>query len=430
MKKALLLSWAMACIISKASLQVSPQPLNLTGCNCSVTAIDAVSSDVIWVSTQKANFGASKVFGRSIDGGTTWTTGNIPTTILINSISATDDQNAWVSGNLPTGGGQIWHTANGGNLWVKQTSTEFTNGGYINNVHFFNSNEGVAIGDPRGGYWEFYTTQNGGSSWTRVPSANIPSQSNEAAHPNITAVGNQVWFGNNGGKIYHSADKGLTWTSKVVSNTEYIPSFADSLHGVINAPFTNKPLFVTSDGGANWSIKNPDANLYTEVLGPIVTRSGTYIFTAKSGDSLNLYYTTDNFTSAALLSDDYPFNSWLAVSGEGDAWISNYQLGSTNSIFKYESDFPLAIEEKVVSAKDDFIVFPNPAHDEIIIQLNGASDRKWHLDFCDPDGRTLYTENLSGMDSKRINIGDVPPGVYFVFVRTDHHLAQQKIIVQ
>ena len=69
----------------------------------------------------------------------------------------------------------MYKTTDGGLTWDKQeTAFPGFNGNPIV-IHFFDSNNGVCVGDPNNGYWAIYTTTNGGTNWIRVPSANIPA---------------------------------------------------------------------------------------------------------------------------------------------------------------------------------------------------------------------------------------------------------------
>jgi len=110
---------------------------------------------------------------RTTNGGTNWTVSAITGGTIGSkgsSITALDANTAWVALNNPAG---IFKTTDGGLTWTKQT-TAFPSGGYPDVIHFFDSNNGVCVGDPAGGNWEIYTTANGGTNWTRVPSGNIP----------------------------------------------------------------------------------------------------------------------------------------------------------------------------------------------------------------------------------------------------------------
>ena len=64
------------------------------------------------------------------------------------------------------------------------------------------------MGDPSGGYFEIYTTNDGGNNWSRVSQANIPDPIAEeyGILSLYTVVGNTIWFTTTKGRIYKSID--------------------------------------------------------------------------------------------------------------------------------------------------------------------------------------------------------------------------------
>ncbi len=123
-------------------------------------------------------------FSRTNDGGQTWTPGaitGVPSTYVISSICATSYTKAWVAcfNNASTADkGGIYVTSNGGQTWTRQNTALYNDASsFPNVVHFWNNNEGWAMGDPVGGYFELYNTVDGGVNWVRTPQANIPAHS-------------------------------------------------------------------------------------------------------------------------------------------------------------------------------------------------------------------------------------------------------------
>src|SRR5690606_35089027 len=88
---------------------------------------------------------------------------------------------------------------------------------------FFDINNGITQGDPASGYFEIYTTTDGGTNWTRVPNANIPTPlSGEYGYNNMfETVGDIIWFATNKGRLYKSTDKGLNWTVSQTPATDF-----------------------------------------------------------------------------------------------------------------------------------------------------------------------------------------------------------------
>ena len=82
-------------------------------------------------------------------------------------------------------------------------------------VYFWDSLHGCAIGDPVNNKFEIYTSENGGDDWNQVaPSSLPPAVFAEFCYEGSYAVsGNNIWFGTNKGKMYHSGDRGHSWTN-------------------------------------------------------------------------------------------------------------------------------------------------------------------------------------------------------------------------
>jgi len=184
----------------------------------------AVDENVVWASAYDGGGSSIPVqeFTKTIDGGTTWEADVVdtaPTDGDIAMIMALDDTTAWVpihSGD-PQG---IWKTSNGGTNWVRQDTALFSaSGAFPNIVHFWNENDGWCQGDPVDGYYEMYTTTDGGDNWIRVPQVDIPDPAGAGEYGVVgyyDVIGDTVWWGtqyNSGnGRVFKSTDKGYTWS--------------------------------------------------------------------------------------------------------------------------------------------------------------------------------------------------------------------------
>jgi len=202
-------------------------------------------------------------FVRTTDGGTTWNVGSVGTGLICSSISALDSSTAWIAVNNPGG---IFKTTDGGQTWVKDTVAFVQTNGRPNGIHFFDYNNGVCVGNLNNGYWEIYTTSDGGANWVRVSSANIPApvssteaggKSNVVPIENL-GVGNNYWFGTYSGSLYKTTDRGTTWTvtHSVINSYPFSYAFKDSLNGVACSFLAGKKISVTSDGGHTWQPVN------------------------------------------------------------------------------------------------------------------------------------------------------------------------------
>ena len=254
--------------------------------------MSAVDTSTVWaiafdgsVSTR-----ASNTFVRTINGGQSFSKGSfLPDTNTYNgaNISAINNNIAYVAcyeKAADGGSGVIRKTVDGGLTWTN-ASDSLTMFAGANNfpdfVHFWDANNGLALGDPNGNTsgsgteFEIWRTNNGGTSWTRVADANIPNPvSGEYGLTNCYATyGANIWYGTNKGHVYASTDSGKTWTvnataiSSLIGQVEGV-AFRNSLNGLAwgLSATTNGVYNIarTSDGGATW-LAIPTATTNTSI---------------------------------------------------------------------------------------------------------------------------------------------------------------------
>jgi len=183
MKKQLLtLLLALICVSGFAQTAVwIEQNSGFVPVSSGVRYVSTVDSNIVWICAYDGSGGGAnrQDFSRTTDGGATWTSGTIPVPAsydwsMIHGVSADTAFAVFYDANATTGGG-IWRTVDGGATWTQcGVGTMYpTAASFPNVVHFWNNLDGFAMGDPLGGYFEIYTTNDGGDNWTRVPQANI-----------------------------------------------------------------------------------------------------------------------------------------------------------------------------------------------------------------------------------------------------------------
>lgn len=141
-------------------------------------------------------------------------------------------------------------------------------------LNFWNSKEGIAIGDPTEDCMSIIITRDGGETWNKVPCNDLPKvMEGEAAfaasNTNIAIVGNKTWVATGGksSRILFSGDKGKAWEvfETPMINGEattgiYSIDFYDENNGFAIGGDYTKPENVkankmrTSDGGKTWQL--------------------------------------------------------------------------------------------------------------------------------------------------------------------------------
>ena len=234
---------------------------SLTGQNSLIKRISVVDDDNIWIISQY-----SENFSYTSDGGQSWSTKDFPVGWAgyeIGNIHAINSTTAFLIKSAGTNRG-IYKTVDNGDNWVLQSSGFNDTNSFPNMICFFNITEGVAIGDPlSSGYFEIYTTNDGGANWNIVPNENMPIHLAGEYTYNINSCfrtrGNSFYFITNKGRIFISNNKGYNWSviETPLPDGEYNSfDFKDGNIGLCSYSKPNEDvyeLYSTSDGGLNWT---------------------------------------------------------------------------------------------------------------------------------------------------------------------------------
>ncbi|MEJ7683203.1 MAG: hypothetical protein WKG06_36170 [Segetibacter sp.] len=229
------------------------------------------------------------------DGGTTWHSQTIAA--LENNydfgVAASDAGTVHVMGwNYKKGGGNIFRSVDGGITWQREAANAYTDAAsFPDAIKFFDPENGVLFGDPLNGYYEIYTTSDGGNNWSRVPSANIPAPlANEYGIPyNTDTYKNTIWTlatvtdstGNPvSGQLLQSDDRGFTWyvrnPSMTLKGGAGSLKFCNSSVGLFK---NNAILYRTTDGGTTWNVVNYSGKWLSFDLDNIPGLNGAWIST-------------------------------------------------------------------------------------------------------------------------------------------------------
>ncbi len=327
------------------------QSSGFTTASRGINYISIADANTVWATAYDGSGNAANIqeFTKTSDGGLTWTPGNINignTGLGVSMITAVDANTAWLAA-YPTAGGQtggIWKTTDGGTTWNRQNTATYNNAAsFTNVVYFWDANVGFCQGDPINGEFELYTTTNGGTTWVPVPGANIPNPTNgnEFGYTRqIDISGNHVWFTTSLGRVYHSADQGLTWDvfttpipdfgGAVTAGSSANLSFADPSNGLIidNAG----DLYKTIDGGATWNL--------TTTAGPVFTNGLCFIentntaFSTGAGTAGGSSYSTDGgVTWTSIDTEDHLFVEFSTPSIGWSGWFN--QNATTDGMWKW-----------------------------------------------------------------------------------------------
>ena len=249
---------------------IGPQwTLQTSGVTSRLRGVSAVSEHVAWTS------GSGSTVLRTTDGGATWQRLSVTTEALdFRDIDAIDDQTAYVLsiGNGPAS--RIYKTTDAGKTWALQFKAEDAKV-FLDVISFWDAEHGIVFGDSVDGQFYIMTTDNGGRTWARVPTASLPpALENEGAFAasgtSIALFGEtHAWIGTGAARkarVLCTTDRGHTWkvaeTPLIAGKSAGIFSvaFRDKKHGVIvGGDYTKETtaqdnLAVTNDGGESWTL--------------------------------------------------------------------------------------------------------------------------------------------------------------------------------
>lgn len=315
----------------------------------------AVDENIVWAVGYDGS-GAeqpAQEFTRTTNGGTLWEAKAIigaPIDGDTAMIFALDADHAWVPIHSGTPQG-IWYISDGGVTWTHQDTADFNGSkAFPNVVHFWNENDGWCMGDPVDGYFEMYTSSNGGATWTRVPSENIPEPfiGEMGTVGYYDSVGDTVWFGSQGaGRVFKSTDKGLHWTAAETPcpSGAYIDvRFKDALNGIaIDKNFGDAWLAETSDGGETWTEISYTGKCHGADLDYVPGTYNMYVSTGVQSGA------PENNGASYSLDGGHSWTLWTEVEGVqlfGTTWVNgrigwagNFNADDvTGGVYKYTPD--------------------------------------------------------------------------------------------
>jgi len=240
-----------------------------SGVTARLRGVSAVSERVAWAS------GSGSTVLRTNDGGTRWQKLTVTNdNVDFRDIDAVNAETAYVLsvGNGPAS--RIYKTSDAGATWTLQFKNENPKA-FLDAMSFWDADHGIVFGDSIDGQLDILITENGGNTWSRLSSPNLPpALPNEGAFAasgtNIAVVGkSHAWIGTGAAaksRVLRTSDNGHTWQ---VSDTPvaagqssgiFSIAFRDTKHGVIvGGDYTKEKeavnnLAFTRHGGATWTL--------------------------------------------------------------------------------------------------------------------------------------------------------------------------------
>lgn len=467
MKRKLLLAFCAIAFTISANAQWHAQNSSFTVASRGINDFDVIDSNVVWAVAYDGSGGGATIRDYTVtrNGGGTWvakalTATGLNTSYGLANISGIDRDTAYASlypSTATVTAQGVYKTTNGGTTWAKVSTGTFTNASsFINVVHMFDAQNGVAMGDPVGGYFEIYTTSDYGVTWTRVPQVDIPfAPLGTGATAEFGTVGyfgaidSSVWYSTNHGRILVSHDLGHTWalgTNPYDSTFNVaIPSytFKDKMNGWAIATDGTTGLvdaiITTNDGGMTWT------TLADTTTGMIFDRNSiSYV----KNTTNTLFVTSANSTTTGMgsaYSEDGGM-TWINIDKDqhtcvGFADINNGWSGGFNTvtggiseegIFKWgtvkEPDTTLGVFNSRNNA-NLFSLYPNPSNGVIYVRANVKGSTTVRV--MDMTGRVVKEAEYKTIDLllTSFDLSSEAKGLYIVEFNNEGNLSTKRVSI-
>lgn len=376
------------CVITlSVNSQFVQKPLNFPAAGYYSCIISVVNSDNVWIGVRNG-YPSYSAYSNAIhtnNGGNSWIFDSIPVPDVpcVSSVMAVNANTCFYLYNYSVGsgtGGSLWKTTDGGSTWANKFNTQYT-GNFPDFYVAFSGDTGVAVGDANPDYFEIQLTNDGGNTWTRVPSTNIPApQGDEMGWWNAYfRLGDTLWFPTNWGRCFRSVDRGHTWSATMVDSVEEVFDLCFSNH--LKGAFWSRQsvvLKITNDGGSTWT----DASFPTGYLITSMSRvqgfNNGFVFLAyKGGTSLSdVFFTPDHFTNiikiASGLNSDILFAS-IAFYDATTGWVTGPGT-ATDNIFKFNGLITSVYD--AANVPESVTILPNPSAGEALVKLPASLNSK------------------------------------------------------
>lgn len=435
------------------------QNTSFTVAAAGIRFLDAVDPNNIWAVgydgfAPNANY---NWFTLSNNGGNTFTSGEIfpgdTNTYVLSNLEGVDATTAWVASYMKAGQnmGAIHQTTNSGATWTNMTPAgAYTNAASFANVVCFNTpSVGITMGDPvtSGGDFELWRTTDGGATWTKIPAANIPNSiSGEYGLVNIyTKYGaNDIWFGTNKNRVYHSNDAGQTWSvSAAMTSTIGAAlgvndlAFTDAMNGMATVYFGptgsgTLTLWTTNNGGSTWTkIPSVDPNFG---LNDMCAIAGTSWYASAGAGTTNqvISYSFDNGLT---------WNSWggsgiqyltIDFVDNTNGWAGSFSSQTTigqEGMFKF-SGAPLGVQNNAAIPLA-FNMYPNPSNGIVTISMPPSKEGAV-ITVVNSVGQVVLTETYknAGFEKHTLNLQGFAKGIYSINIAKGNEMSTQNVVIQ
>jgi photosystem II stability/assembly factor-like uncharacterized protein len=290
--------------------------------------------------------------------------------------------------------------------------------------------------NPYYGFQSFIFTKDFGKTWSKLPSE--PSTEGYE-RPKIFSehiFGCFGYFRNDTlSYFFRSEDGGKTW-DKYPFYSYYVSDifFIDSLKGwavIENNDYSDRIAF-TENGGKSWELQLDDTSgtfnglrsiSFADSLNGVACGYDAKILRTKDGGK-TWVKDTNNLIQTIGSSGFFTYVTCMTP--------KRYLIATFHEVYMYDEDgFPNDVKEEIKD-KNQLLISPNPAYNNINIRTNLNEPCQLRLEILNTFGQSILPSINefadAGIYSRQFDLSGIAPGLYFVVVRTCKERYVQKFV--
>lgn len=394
-----------------------------TGDTVILKSVSAVDNNIAWVS------GDIQRIYRTTNGGTNWVRrppGIIPYPLSLSNIFAVDENLAFVTGTSGTST-YVYRSSNGGSSWSQVFAQQF---GFINSVWMTSPTNGFIQGDPVNGRWSLWKTSNGGLTWDSAgmylhdAGGEFGTVNCLYVYPDIGQT--SIWYGTNNYRVYHSTNSGMNWTSQLTPTSQYIYSIW--FNSLTNGMRGGSGIYYTSNSGQNWNLTS------TLISNSGMTGEGNKWWSVQSY-SPSIFYSSNNGTNWSTQFYDTAIQfTHITIPRNHLNQYSVWAVGNPGKIYKM--DAMVGVQQISDEIPEEYYLsqnYPNPFNPSTKINFKIPLSGFVKINIYNTLGKEIKTIIKEYMNAGSYEIQfdavDLRSGVYFYKIETDKFIAVNKMML-
>jgi photosystem II stability/assembly factor-like uncharacterized protein len=302
-------------------------------------------------STRAWATGAEGTVLRTRDGGRHWEKMTVPggETLDFRDVEILPDNTVLILAAGPGELSRIYRSTDDGKTWTL-VHTNPDKDGFYDAITFWDTNRGVVLGDPVGGYFVIRVTDDGGRTWAAPPAGSIsksfPGEGAFAASGTCLAAlkgSNLGWFVTGGARmsrVFRTVDRGKSWSSSGnpipagnPSSGLFSIAFSDAKTGFAVGGNYKEPTLASlngarsDNGGRTWSAAPVSSSGFYSAVAAVPGTPAHFLAVGPTGTAV-----TDDRGATWRKLDATPLNA-VAFSDENTGWA----VGPKGTIVRFRA---------------------------------------------------------------------------------------------